>query len=271
MHHTPTPHRCRGQRAGLAEVQLDLLAATITPKRPPAAATLSKAQRRQRKRHKAMRKKVANAAAKLERGQKHLVLKVRKTDRKIAFRHREHEAATSGLRLGDEAVAQCHTALLRKSLDSLKAHCEKRSLKAAEIVAWINRRKPDEPFSFETCCAVYREVDEDGDTIGPFDPEVLRTQVRLLIKRAFGAELPHADVLRQGILDAEAGDDDAVEWILSNRSGPLSFVECCKAIGFRPDAAREQIAIGQYCPTATSFPDGLETVVDKAIQAAIAA
>jgi hypothetical protein len=189
-------------------------------------------------------------------------LTLRKADRKIAFRSRFADREF-GNDLGWDAthVIALHSILLDESLETLKSHCERKSPRAAEVMAWIERRLPDEPFSFEACCHFYRRFNADDEVVGPLDPDEVRNLVRNQIRTAFHATLPHAKVLRKGIEEAEAGNEEAIEWILSDTVAPLSFVTCCDALGFDAELARQEIVL----PNPIEFDDGLDDVVQRAI------
>ena len=192
-------------------------------------------------------------------------LTLRKIDRKIAFRSRftEDEPGNDST-WEDERIIRLHTKLLQDALKTLRDHCERGSPRAADIMAWVDRCLPDEPFSFETCCALFRGEDEEGDEIGLFDADILRCQLRARIRQVFNAVLPHADVLRKGIRSAEEGDVDAIEWVLSDSDAPLSFPSCCDSIGFDTELARQEITL----PNPLESDDGLDDVVQRAIDSA---
>lgn len=192
-----------------------------------------------------------------------LKIPTRLTPRKIAVRnHAAKEDDRNDFTWSSDSVIALHSVLLKESLETLKGLCEKRSVRAAEIVAWIERAAPNEPFSFETCCR-YFNLELDGESIGAQDPEVLRSMTRMWIKKAYGAEMPHAQVLRQGLMEAEAGDEEAIQWVLSDVVAPLSFVTCCDSLGFDPEDAREQIRLPK--PAMQFTKDPLSVAIDKII------
>lgn len=189
-------------------------------------------------------------------------LRLRKTDRKIVFRNRTtDEELGNDLYWDEEVIVRLHTILLDDSLETLRNHCERKSARAAEIIAWVNRDLPDEPFSFATCCQLYRKLNEHSEMVGPLDPETLRPMLQQEIRHTFHAELPHAKVLRKGIEEAEAGNEDAIEWVLSDSTEPLSFASCCDALGFEVEFARQEIVL----PNPLEPDDGLDDLVQRAI------
>lgn len=131
----------------------------------------------------------------------------------------------------DIDIDQLAVWLLERTLEEVLHSERKQSSKVAEIVAWIERRFDDEsPFNFELCAR-----------LSGCDPDELREQVMARIEQAHGTTYPHYQVLRCGVIDAEAGDPDAARWVMSDTTGPLSFVDCCKALGFDPKKARQEI------------------------------
>lgn len=167
-------------------------------------------------------------------------LQVRSTDRVIAYRTRDTEDRSQ---LNEETTAwsnaginDLHRALLQASLCHAK-RCDDLSLQSiAEVWLWMYRNAPDEPFSFVRCCEV-----------SAVDPEVIRFQVKRLLgvtdKDTAPDYLLQVDLLRSSILAAEAGDADAIEWCLSDNTGPMTFVESCRAIGFDPPTARKELRV----------------------------
>lgn len=125
----------------------------------------------------------------------------------------------------------------------------KESLRIAEIIHWMHRSNTDDPFNFELACALAAEVDEDADgfkkilAITPLDPDDMRVRVLNLIRKLYGGTFPHAAVLRNGIIDAEYGDPDAIAWVLSDASTAFSFRECCEALDFDHEKARECVLL----------------------------
>ena len=209
------------------------------------------------------RQRVKRRQVRIKGLQYRLHIPTRLTPRKIALRsHAAKEDGSNDYTWSTDAIAGLHSVLLKESLETLRDLCEKRSVRAAEIVAWIERTAPQEPFSFETCCK-YFNLEFDGESIGAQDPEVLRTMTRKWIKKAYGAELPHAQVLRQGLIEAEAGDEEAIQWVLSDVVAPLSFVTCCDSLGFDPEDAREQLRLPM--PVVQFASDPLSKAIDEII------
>ena len=194
-----------------------------------------------------------------------LKLSFRATPRKIAYRsHARKEEEVNSYTWSEDGMYRLHSILLNESLQTLRAMCERKSVRAAEIIAWMFRGNPSETFSFEECCRLFKMElpdPENGELVevGQQDPDVLRNQARLWIRKAYGAELPQAKVMRQAILDAEVGNEDAIAWILSDQEAPLSFRECADALGFDAEDARKEVKLR------TTIVDPLERGIDEII------
>jgi len=179
-------------------------------------------------------------------------LKVRTTDRKIAYRSKapKEHLLRNEERFSDDGIRRLHYALLVGSLITLKDHAEIGSARAAEIWLWIER-EGHEAFSFDACVQIASELSARPDFRDPFpeldidligaEPESLRQLARRLVRRNFGELPPHAGLLRRGIRAAEAGDPDALAWCLSDTNDALGFPACCDALGFEPEDVRAQL------------------------------
>jgi len=165
----------------------------------------------------------------------------RATPRKIAYRpHAKPEKAGNAFEWGTSEVRRLHSFLLTETLDQLRHYLEvKGSIRAAEIMAWIDRTDSTDPFAFETCCALHE--DEDGPA--PLDPDEMRNRIKRWVRTLCGSDLPHAALLRKGIVEAEHGNLDAIAWVMSDGEGPMSFSTCCQALGFQAEQARDEIHI----------------------------
>jgi hypothetical protein len=219
---------------------------------------------------KAKRRRTAKAKAKRVKGKQYrMKLSFRATPRKIAYRpHASREDSVNEESWSEEGMRYLHSILLNESLKALRATCEKKSVRAAEIVAWMMRNEPTATFSFEECCRLhYMEIRDpvDGELtlVGAQDPEIVRCMALQWIKKAYGASLPHAKVLREAILAAEGGDVDAVDWILSDHEAPLSFVECVDALGFEPNDARMEIKLPAVDIRSHALERGLDDIFDR--------
>lgn len=170
-----------------------------------------------------------------------LQIRTRVSPRLIDFRHRSGvEEEGNECKWSDLAQRVLHYHLLFESLETLKTHIQAKSARIAEIWRWIMRKGSNEPFAFETCVAIAGQF--DPEYIGA-DPDILRLGLQRIVRRVYEFEVPHADVLRAGIQAAESGDTDAIAWVLSDQTTPLSFCECCDALGFEPDEARMQVQL----------------------------
>lgn len=167
-------------------------------------------------------------------------LTVTKNQRQRTFNTRVIEVEANDIVWTEKGIRHLHYVLLTESIATIKEHIEIKSSKAAEVWAWIEKEGYEEDFSFDTCVAIAGEFDPEYANM---DPELLRSSLRRILIKKFGVEFPHANLLRKGIKDAESGNQDAIEWVISDSEEPLSFVDCCEALGFNPEKAREEIYI----------------------------
>lgn len=159
----------------------------------------------------------------------------RNRDRKIGFKKRTHEQACNDLEVF-EFTNSGYGRFLIEMLDYIPHEIAElvavSSNRVSEIVAWINRRWSDDPFSFEECCKAIS-----------VDPDVKREQLLETIKELHDGRIDHYEVLRNNVIDAEAGDLSAVQWVLSESDSSMSFNDCCRALGFSPKKARSEVII----------------------------
>lgn len=132
----------------------------------------------------------------------------------------------------DEDIFKIATTLVDRSMEEVFALEQKDSNRIAEIVSWINRRFDDSAFNYEFCCAA-----------SGYHADDLRELFFLRLERKHGTRFPHYQVLRNGIIDAEHGDPDAIDWVMSDSQSPMGFVDCCKSLGFNPFKARADILL----------------------------
>lgn len=156
-----------------------------------------------------------------------------KGERKIARRGRLFEMNGNDVSVIEWTPA-AYTSLLICLLDAIPRQivelAEARSNRIAEIIAWVNRRWCDDPFSFEICCKAIN-----------VNPDDKREQLLETIQELFGSSYDHYRVLRNNVIDAEAGDKNAIDWILSESDVHYSFKDCCRALGFKHKKARDFI------------------------------
>jgi hypothetical protein len=232
-HQSPTPTTATAA-AQIPLFQLDPVAMyTMVPKF--SGATLKASKRAK------TRKKSKKAKGPYRGPQYCIKLRLRKSERKLEFRSKSRpESAGNDFEWSMASQRQLHYVLLSESLAMVKNYAEIKSHRAAEIWAWIERCGHDEPFAFDTCVEMAGEFDPDFTGC---DPEVVRNALKRLLRNQFGVMLPHRSVLKQGIVEAEAGNADAVRWCLSTADTPLSFNECCDALGFDPEDVRRELSI----------------------------
>ena len=152
-------------------------------------------------------------------------------ERKFTAQTRDADQ-TNDLVWNEEEAHRIAALLVDRSFEEAFQRSQKDPNKIAEIVAWLDRRYDDSAFNFETCCSV-----------AGYNADELRDRFYALLDRKYGTRFPHYRVLRNGIIDAEHGDSDAIEWVLSDATTPMSFVDCCKALSFDPEKARAEILL----------------------------
>lgn len=189
---------------------------------------------------KRLAKRKKRATVKANNLQYKMPLASAKTLRKLTFNTKIHELNSNDIQWTEIGIRKLHYILLTQSISTLKELAEDNSSKAAEIWAWVEKTGHDEDFSFDTCVAIAGEFDIEYANM---DPELLRNSLQRILLKQYRAEFPHAKLLKEGILNAETGHQDAIEWVISDSDAPLSFNDCCKALGFNPDKAREEIYI----------------------------
>lgn len=152
-------------------------------------------------------------------------------ERKFTAQTRDADE-TNDLIWSDQAIWQIHVQLVERTFEEVFSLEQKGSAKIAEIVAWVNRRFDDSPYTFESCCVA-----------AGYNPEELREQFFKRLDQIHHSNFPHYQVLRNGVIDAEHGDPDALEWVLSEADTPMSFVDCCTSLGFNPKKARAELML----------------------------
>lgn len=158
-----------------------------------------------------------------------------KGTRKRALKARCHETEGNDTRVFEpttDGYRQFLATLLEYIPKEIAGFGARDSGRIAEIVAWISRRDYDEPFSFQECCAA----------VG-VHPDNSEEAILATIRELYGQDFNHFRILRNNVIDAEAGDQRAVDWVLSTSDVGKSFNDCCRALGFNPKKARSQILI----------------------------
>lgn len=219
---------CRQSILPSAEAQLPLFDIPVD------LVELEMRRRRLEEKKKRKRSRKRNRRVHRKKGLQYKIeLRIRKTDRKLPYRPKDNldhrlTAEAEVRSWTDEGIVKLHKVLLYESLRTARRRDSLSKASHAEIWYWINRRRPDEPFSFESCCE-YSGV----------DPDVMRPMLRRLLSET----PPLVDMLRQSILAAEAGNRTAIEWCLSDNEGELTFVSACRAVGFDPQKARKELRL----------------------------
>lgn len=196
-------------------------------------------QRQAKRRHK---KRIKGLQYKLK-------MEIREKERKLRFaRKAPKEVGGNTEHFPMAQIRRMHAFVLRDALDYLRECLEVGSAKASEVWEWMSRPGTEEPFAFETCLRIssdYPEIfDELGEEFLQMDPDEVRKVFGNVIRKRFGAVFPHARLLKEALVEAEyVGNPDAIRWIMSDATTPLSFVDCCDALGFDPEEARQAAVI----------------------------
>lgn len=159
-------------------------------------------------------------------------LRVRTTDRVVEYKSRDNqdhrEVNTETVNWSNDSIIKLHKALLFESLGIIKRCDELEYATHAEIWKWIESSNADEPFSYIRCCE-----------LSGVDPDIIKSG----LKRLVNGDLPHIELLRRSVLAAESGDPDAIQWCMSDSKAPLSFADCCRAVGIKAKEAFKELRI----------------------------
>ena len=158
-----------------------------------------------------------------------------KGERKRTLKARCHEDEGNDLvvfEMTDDGYAQFLIRVLEYLPREIAALGSRDSSRIAEIVAWANRRFTEDPFSFEDACRA-----------AGVHPDIQRDNLIETLKELYGETFDHYRILRNNVIDAEAGNPQAVDWVLSDSDVAKSFNDCCRALGFNPRKARPQVMI----------------------------
>lgn len=218
-------------------------------------------KRRQRKRYLAHRRNMLRTAKGLQYSIK---LSGWSDERKLAFRSKcRPETAGNEEQWSDglNGLRRVHVAVLLEALYTLKDHLEVGSPNAGDVIAWVEYEGEDVPFAFDTCVKVaaeasidkeFREFANDWDIDVDFsgaDPADLRMQLLEMVRRHPAYRIDYRTLLKCGILDADAGDPDALHWIFSDARGEGTFLAAVASLGFdNPDRLREELGFSKPQP-----------------------
>lgn len=78
-------------------------------------------------------------------------LRERRPNAPYDIRRRTHDRGTDAHCYSEQGIIDAHIALFRQSIKDLLLNDDVTDLTVAETWAWIDRARPHEPFSFQTC------------------------------------------------------------------------------------------------------------------------
>ena len=125
-----------------------------------------------------------------------------------------------------------HKKMLYAFQEAFQQNWATTNARCIELVVWMTANRPNDPFSFETCC-----------WINNVDPDMVRDAILRQVRKRYEHERLHYDVFRQSVMAAERGDPDALNWIRSEEDSEFSFLGLCRIFDFDPKTARSQIRV----------------------------
>jgi hypothetical protein len=201
------------------------------------------------------RKRKRAEARKIKGLQYALKMRIRKSDRKIAFRHRETDTATSNTASWtDQEIMALHYGVLLDAMMVLRRMLQTGSQEGlAEVLLWMSSES-EGPFAYKTCVRLAGQMDRDPKWTPPamgqgdaafegVEPDDLREQVMGIVRKAACGVPSYLDRLIQGIKQAVQGDSSAMTWCMSSEDGPMTFLGCTAALGLDADECRGLVKV----------------------------
>ncbi len=147
---------------------------------------------------------------------------------------RYNEARTKGndIEFTRDEIITIHQKMLEAFQEAFQQNWATNNARLIELVVWMTANRPNDPFSFETCCYVSN-----------VDPELVRGAILKQVRKRYKHERLHYDVLRQSVMAAERGDPDALMWLYNSDESEFSFLGLCKMFDFEPKSARATIRV----------------------------
>lgn len=168
-----------------------------------------------------------------------LRMRERTTDRVVDYIpkpacSRNHEARQKGNQISftKDDVLLIHQKLMWAFQNAFANNWANGSARCMELVVWMTANRPDEPFSFETCCYACN-----------IDPEIVKSAILKKVRERYKGERLHYDVFRQAIMDVERGDSEALAWLNDESTAEFSFLGLCKLFEFDPVKAKAAVRI----------------------------
>lgn len=169
-----------------------------------------------------------------------LRMRERTTDRVVDYapkpacsRYDEARLKGNDVIFTDEEIIMVHQKLLLAFQQAFANNWASNSPRCIELVVWMTANRPEEPYSFETCCY-----------LSDIDPDIIKSTILRQVKRRYKSERLHYDVFRQAIIDVERGNEDALKWFHSDDTSEFSFLGLCKLFEFEPSVAKASVRTG---------------------------
>ncbi|WP_440986290.1 hypothetical protein ACQHIH_21555 (plasmid) [Xanthomonas sontii] len=147
-------------------------------------------------------------------------------------RHSEARIQGNAVSFTHDEIITVHEKLLIAFREAFANNWATGNPRCIELVLWMTAGRPNEPFSFETCCH-----------ISNIDPDLIKGAILRKVRERYKHELLHYNVFRQAVMDVERGDPDALNWLNSEDTSEFSFLGLCKAFEFEPQKAKASIRI----------------------------
>lgn len=238
----------RDRRIGTHEEQIDLFQVDITESDVEVSHRYTRngireefvaSLKRQRKLTPSFKPKKARKQERKKALQYNLRMRERSTDRVVDYVpkpacSRNHEARLQGndVSFSDDEIVMVHQKLLWAFQNAFANNWANNSPRCMELVVWMTANRPDEPFSFETCCYASN-----------MDPEIVKGAILRKVRQRYASERLHYDVFRQAIKDVERGNQEAIDWFNSNDSSEFSFLGLCRLFEFDPVKSKTSIRV----------------------------
>ncbi|MFP7190587.1 hypothetical protein [Xanthomonas hortorum] len=168
-----------------------------------------------------------------------LQMRTRETERVVEYvskpacsRYSESRVRGNDTEFSREEIIIIHQKMLTAFQEAFQQNWATNNARLIELVVWMTASRPNDPFSYETCCYVSN-----------VDPDIVRDAILKQVRARYKHERLHYDVFRQSVLAAERGDADALMWLYSTDESEFSFLGLCKMFDFEPKAGRSTIRV----------------------------
>ncbi|QRD62751.1 hypothetical protein H8Z72_23340 (plasmid) [Xanthomonas citri pv. citri] len=168
-----------------------------------------------------------------------LRMRERSTDRIVDYvpkpacsRHSEARIQGNEVSFTHDEIVAVHEKLLIAFREAFANNWASGNPRCIELVLWMTANRPQDPFSFETCCY-----------LSNVDPDLVKGAILRKVRKRYTHELLHYNVFRQAIMDVERGNPEAIQWLNSEDTTEFSFLGLCKIFEFEPLKARASIRV----------------------------